>query len=376
MDYTVAIVGAGYVGISLATLLAQRNSVRVMDVDERKIAMLKKLESPLAEAEIQELLTTGTLDITPTSDPVEAYSDADFVVVAVSTDYDSEHGRLDTTQVENVVRSVRDVTPDAVIVIRSTVAVGYTADLASRFPEGSFLFSPEFLREGKALHDNLHPSRIIVGIPQTDDPDRADALREQAERFADLLLEGSLDADTPVCIMGSTEAEAVKLFSNTYLALRVAFFNELDTYADVRGLDAARIIEGVCLDPRVGDFYNNPSFGYGGYCLPKDTKQLLANYRDIPQNLIGAIVEANRTRKDHIAGTVYAELKSRFSRIGKPVILDDEAGGFEGQQDAGTAEPLVGIYRISMKAGSDNYRQSSMLGIIERLADRGVHMLI
>ena len=350
----IAVAGAGYVGMSLAVLLAARNTVYLVDVDQAKIDAVREGKSPIADADIDRFLTDGNLDLRPTLDAEGAYAACDLVVVAVPTDYDPERDFFDTSLVERVVDLARAANPDAVVAIKSTVPVGYTDSLSARCPQGRFLFSPEFLREGKALYDNLHPSRIVVGVPKCGDS----ALREWANRFAALLAEGAEDEQVPVLVMGASEAESVKLFSNTYLALRVAYFNELDTYADLRGLDVAQIVEGVCLDPRIGEHYNNPSFGYGGYCLPKDTKQLLANYRDVPQSLISAIVEANRVRKDHVAESVAA-------RLSEATAASD-----------GSDAPLVGIYRLTMKTGSDNIRASSVLGVMKRLAKRGVPMLV
>lgn len=348
---TIAVAGAGYVGTSLGVLLSQHNKVFLVDVNPERIRALQEGALSSFASDYEELFAIGELDIHPTLDTQLPYEKADFVVVAVPTDFDPNQHFFDISHVDEVVKAVLSANPNAVIVIKSTVPVGYTNSLCKRYPEGRFLFSPEFLREGKALYDNLHPSRIIVGIP-----DEAETLHPEAERFAALLAEVACERDVPTILMGAAEAEAVKLFSNTYLAMRVTFFNELDTFADVRVLDVASIVKGVCLDPRIGDFYNNPSFGYGGYCLPKDTKQLLANYRDVPQNLIGSIVGANRVRKDHICEGVCARVAGLKAR--------------------GVKQPLVGIYRLNAKADSDNMRSSSMLGVMKRLAARNVSMLV
>lgn len=350
----IAVAGTGYVGLSLAVLLSQRNRVLAVDVVPEKVNLINRGLSPIADAEIEDYLANHELNLKATLDGAEAYRRSDLVVIATPTNYDSDKNFFDTSLVEQVIELVLDVNPSAVMVIKSTVPVGYTKELSERYPEGRFLFSPEFLREGHALHDNLHPSRIIVGVPS--ESSYVKELEARAEKFADLLAEGSLDEDVPVLIMRATEAEAVKLFANTYLALRVAYFNELDTYASVRGLDASQIIEGVGLDPRIGSHYNNPSFGYGGYCLPKDTKQLLANYDEVPQNLIEAIVEANRTRKDYIADRV-------LDCVTRLVYQ-------------GVAQPKVGVFRLTMKTGSDNFRASSIQGIMRRLKSRGVPVVV
>lgn len=350
----IAVAGTGYVGLSLAVLLSQHNHVTAVDVVPEKVDLINKGLSPIADAEIEDYLANHELDLQATLDGAAAYKESDLIVIATPTNYDSDKNFFDTSLVEQVIDLVLEVNPGAVMVIKSTVPVGYTKELTERYPKGKFLFSPEFLREGHALYDNLHPSRIIVGVPS--ESAYAEELDEAAQKFAALLAEGSLDDETQVLIMRATEAEAVKLFANTYLALRVAYFNELDTYACVRGLDASQIIEGVGLDPRIGGHYNNPSFGYGGYCLPKDTKQLLANYDEVPQNLIEAIVEANRTRKDYIADEV-------LDRVTRLVYQ-------------GVAQPKVGVYRLTMKTGSDNFRASSIQGIMKRIKSRGVPVVV